>query len=115
MERLKRLEWWERLISLCIRDKCWSRRSSRRHDAGLACGHEQIQRVESANAAQRRGAVEHARSKEKKSVRQVDWRMLGAHRWVRQSTSRSRSTPYPHLQVTDRSLFDEHERCGIRR
>ena len=24
-------------ISLCIRDKCWSRRSSRRNDAGLAC------------------------------------------------------------------------------
>ena len=26
-----------------------------------------------------------------------------------------RSTPYPHSQVTDRSLFDEHERCGMRR
>ena len=52
-------------ISLCIRDKCWSRRSSRRNDAGLACGHEQMQRVESANAAQRRGAVEHPRSKER--------------------------------------------------
>ena len=25
--------------------------------------------------------------KNEKSVRQVDWRMLGAHRWVRQSTS----------------------------
>ena len=49
-------------ISLCIRDKCWSRRSSRRNDAGSACGHEQIQRVES---AQRRGAVEHPRSKER--------------------------------------------------
>ena len=53
--------------------------------------------------------------KNEKSVRQVDWRMLSAHRWVRQSTSRSRSTPYPHLQVADRSLFDEHERCGMRR
>ena len=52
-------------ISLCIRDKCWSRRSSRRSDAGLACGHEQIQRVESANAAQHRGAVERPRSKER--------------------------------------------------
>ena len=52
--------------------------------------------------------------KNEKRMRQVDWRMLGAHRWVRQSTSRSRSTPYPHLQVTDRSLFDEHERCGMR-
>ena len=52
-------------INLCIRHKCWSRRSSRRNDAGLACGHEQIQRVESANAAQRRGAVEHQRSEER--------------------------------------------------
>ena len=50
-------------IGLGIRDKCWSRRSSRRNDAGLAC--EQIQRVESANAAQRRGAVEHPRSEER--------------------------------------------------
>ena len=53
--------------------------------------------------------------KNEKSVRQVDWRMLSAHRRVRQSTSRSRSTPCPHLQVTNRSLFDEHERCGMRR
>ena len=101
-------------ISLCIRDKCWSRRSSRRNDAGLACGHEQIQRVESASVSQRRGAVEHPRSEEREEcVRQVDWRMFSAHRWVRQSTSRSKSTP--HLKVTDRSLFDEHERCGMRR
>ena len=41
------------------------RRSSRRSDAGLACGHEQKQRVESANAAQRRGAVEHPRFQER--------------------------------------------------
>ena len=53
-------------ISLHIRDECWSRRSSRRHDAGLACGHEQIQRVERANAAQRQGADEHPRSEERK-------------------------------------------------
>ena len=33
--------------------------------------------------------------------------------WVRQSTSRSRSTPHP--QVKDQSLFDEHERCSMRR
>ena len=52
-------------ISLCIRDECWSRRSSRRNDAGLACGHDQTQRVESANAAQRRGVVEHQRSEER--------------------------------------------------
>ena len=45
--------------------------------------------------------------KNEKSVRQVDWRVLGAHRWVRQSASRSRSTPHP--QVTDQGLFDEHE------
>ena len=52
-------------ISLCVRDKCWSRRSSRRNDAGLACGQEQIQRVKSADAVQRRGAVEHPRSAER--------------------------------------------------
>ena len=52
-------------ISLCIRDQCWNGRSSRRNDAGLACGHEQVHRVESANAAQRRGAVEHPSSKER--------------------------------------------------
>ena len=38
-------------ISLHIRDECWSRRRSHGNDAGLACGHEQIQRVESAIAA----------------------------------------------------------------
>ena len=48
--------------------------------------------------------------KNEKSVGQVDWRVLSAHRWVRQSASRSGSTPHP--QVTDQSLFDEHERCG---
>ena len=37
--------------------KCWSRRS-RENNAGLACGHEQVNRVESADAAQRRGTVE---------------------------------------------------------
>ena len=52
-------------INLHTRDESWSRRSSRRNDAGLACGHEEIQRVESANAAQRRGAVEHPRSEER--------------------------------------------------
>ena len=45
--------------------------------------------------------------KNEKSVRQVDWRVLSAHRWARQSASRSRSSPHP--QVTDQSLFDEHE------
>ena len=38
--------------------KYWSRRSSRENNAGLACGHEQVKRVESADAAQRRGTVE---------------------------------------------------------
>ena len=102
-------------ISRCIRDKCWSRMSSRGNDAGLACVHEQIQRAWS--RLTRSGAEVQSNTrdqKNEKSVRQVDWRMLSAHRWVGQSTSRSRSTPYPHLQVTDRSLFDEHERCGMR-
>ena len=53
-------------INLHINDECRSRRSSRRNDAGLAWDHEQIQRVESAIAAQRRGAVEHPRSEERK-------------------------------------------------
>ena len=38
--------------------KCWSRRSSRENNAGLACGNEQVKRVESADAAQCRGTVE---------------------------------------------------------
>ena len=38
--------------------KCWSRRSSGENNAGLACGHEQVKRVKSADAAQRRGRVE---------------------------------------------------------
>ena len=33
--------------------KCWSRRSSRGNDAGSACGHEQVKRLESADAAER--------------------------------------------------------------
>ena len=33
-----------------------------RSDACLACGHEQLQRVESADAAQRRGTVEHPKA-----------------------------------------------------
>ena len=41
--------------------KCWSTRSCRGNDAGLACGHEEVKRVESADAAQRRGAVESPR------------------------------------------------------
>ena len=31
--------------------KCWSRRSSRENNAGLACGHEQVKRLESADTA----------------------------------------------------------------
>ena len=38
--------------------KCLSRRSSRENNAGLTCGHEQVKRVESADAARRRGTVE---------------------------------------------------------
>ena len=40
-------------LDLHVRGECWGRRSSRGNDAGLACGHEQVQRVESADAAQR--------------------------------------------------------------
>ena len=67
---------------LHIRGECWGRRSSRGNDAGVACGHEQVQRVESADAAQRWGAVEHPKADQKneKSVRQVDRRVLSAHR-----------------------------------
>ena len=92
-------------INLHIRDECWSRRSSCRNDAGLAYGHEQIQRVESADAAEVQSSTRD--QKNGKSVRQVDWRMLSAHRWVRQSASHSRSTPHP--RVTDQGMFDEHE------
>ena len=42
-----------------------------------------------------------------RSVRQVDWRVLSAHRWVRQSTSHNRSSPYP--QVTDHGLLSERK------
>ena len=40
-------------------------------------------------------------------VRQVDWRVLSAHRWVRQRASHNRSSPYP--QVTDHGLLSEHQ------
>ena len=73
--------------------KCWSRRSSRGNDAGLACGRQQVKRVESADAAQRRGAVECPRQRVEESACQVDWRALSAHRWVRQRTSHNRSAP----------------------
>ena len=80
--------------------KCWSRRSSRENNAGLACGHEQVKRVGSADAAQRRHTVECPRQKIEESARQVDWRVLSAHRWVRLRTFYNRSTP----QVTDQGL-----------
>ena len=92
-------------ISLHIRDECWSRRSSRGNDVGLACGHEQIQRVGNRGPEPKCSRAPEIRRT--KRVRQVDWRMLSAHRWVRQSASHSGSTPHP--QVTDQSLFDEHE------
>ena len=40
-------------LSLHIHDECWGRRSCRGYDAGLACGHEQVQRLESVDAVQR--------------------------------------------------------------
>ena len=43
------------------------------------------------------------------SVRQVDWRVLSAHRWVRQRASHNRSSPYP--QVTDHGLLSERKWC----
>ena len=52
--------------------KCWSRRSSRENNAGLACGHEQVKRLESADVAQRRGTVECPKQKIEESTRQVD-------------------------------------------
>ena len=76
--------------------KCWSRRSSRRSDAGLACGHEHIQRVESAIAAQCRGAVEHPRSEEREEC--ASGRLARAQ--CAQVGDRARLTA--HLQVTDR-------------
>ena len=42
-----------------------------------------------------------------RSVRQVDWRVLSAHRWVRQRASHNRSSPYP--QVTDHGLLSERK------
>ena len=52
--------------------KYWSRRSSRENNAGLACGHEQSKRSESADAAQRRGTVERPKQKIEESARRVD-------------------------------------------
>ena len=39
-------------LSLHIRGECWGRRSCRGYDTGLACGHEQAQWLESADAVQ---------------------------------------------------------------
>ena len=69
-------------INLHIRDECWSRRSSRRNDAGLACGHERIRRQSRPSAEVQSSTRD---QKNEKSVRRVDWRVLSAHRWVRQS------------------------------
>ena len=71
-----------RWFSLLMK-KCWSWRSSRENNAGLACGHEQVKRVESADAAQRRGTVQCPRYRIEESARQVDWRVLSALRSVR--------------------------------
>ena len=32
-------------VSMLFMKKCWSRRSSRENNAGLACGHEQVKRT----------------------------------------------------------------------
>ena len=40
-----------------------------------------------------------------KSGRQVDWRVLSAHRWVRQRASHKRRTP----QVTDHGLQSDRQ------
>ena len=42
-----------------------------------------------------------------RSVRQVAWRVLSAHRWVRQRASHNRSSPYS--QVTDLGLPSERK------
>ena len=69
-------------------------------DAGLACGHEQAQWLQSADAALRCSAVEHP-----KAGNREEWRVLSAHRWVRQRMSHNRRTP----QVTDHGLLSEHQ------
>ena len=48
--------------------------------------------------------VQSSTRKRERSVRQVDWRVLSAHRWVRQRASHNRRTP----QVTDHGLLSEH-------
>ena len=58
-------------VSKFIRN-CLSRRSNRENTAGLACGHEQVKRLESADAAQRRSTVECPRQKIEESLCQVD-------------------------------------------
>ena len=52
--------------------KCWSRRSSRENNAGLARDHKQVKRLESADVAQGRGTVECPKQKIEESARQVD-------------------------------------------
>ena len=64
-----------------------------------------------AMSSSRRGpALGSSRSPESgksRRVRQVDWRVLSAHRWVRQRPSHNRRTP----QVMDHGLLSEHQRC----
>ena len=50
-------------------------------------------------------------SGESRGVCVSNWRVLSAHRWVRQRTSHNRSTP----QVTDHGLQSEHKRCSMQR
>ena len=102
--------------------KCWSRRSSRGIDAGLACGHGHVKRMESADAAQRRGTVECPREKIEESVRQVDWRVLSAHRSVKQTTfhnrtvhrSQAKSCQGSSVECSDRTWRNDSE-AGVDR
>ena len=58
------------------------------------------------------GVQSNTRKREiERSVRQVDWRVLSAHRWMRQTASHNRRTP----QVTDHGLLSEHQRCCTQR
>ena len=82
--------------------KCWSRRSSRENNAGLACGHEQVKRLESADAAQRRGTVECSRQKIEKEY---------AQRLVKQGTFHNRTHSTGRSpQVTDQGLPGKQRR-----
>ena len=86
--------------------KCWSRRSSRENNAGLACGHEQVKSSESADAAQRRRTVECPKQKIEKSMRPGRLRVLNPHRLEKQRTFHNKTqSTRPSPQVTDQGLL----------